>query len=254
MDSLYSEIADQIVASGKRIRDKSGKIRDIGVTKKHLTEEDVRIERELKAIVQRHDPAHAFYAEEENQDFCDADHVWVADPISGTRFFINGLPHYAIVVAHLHKGVAQFAAVYDPSMNDLYTAFRGRGAFLNGERISVAEADPDNVRVLFDLALGWHDAAAARKMFGALGAFDLYRLAGSHAVSHGLLACGKFHGVVCFAKDSFPYFASALIVSEAGGVFTGIDGSANIKPTDRVFIGGEPQTYRKLKALVDQVL
>ncbi len=54
MDVLYSNIIEQIVTSGKRIREKSGKVRDVGITKQHLTEEDVRIERELKEVVRRH--------------------------------------------------------------------------------------------------------------------------------------------------------------------------------------------------------
>ena len=252
MNELYSEIIDQVLASGKRIRAKSGTIQDIGVTKQHLTEEDIRIERELKAVVQRHAPAHAFYAEEENQDFAEADDVWVADPISGTRFFIAGLPHYGIVAAHLHKGAAQFAVVYDPSMDALYTARRGGGAFLNGERMSVA-AGSDDRRIAFDLSSGWPDGARARRMLAELGAFDLYRLPGSHAVNQCLVACGKFHGVVCLAKDSFPYFASGLIIREAGGVFANIAGEADIKPTDRVFVGGERQTARELKTIVEKV-
>jgi myo-inositol-1(or 4)-monophosphatase len=253
MDTIYSQIIDQIVASGKRIRAKAGKIRDVGIAKQHLTEEDVRIERELKEIVLRHDPAHAFYAEEENQDFSDAEDVWAVDPISGTRFFILGLPHYGIVAAHLRRGVAQFAAVYDPSMDELYTATRNGGAFLNGEKISVAPPGRDPPKIVFDLSSGWPDAVLAQRMLAALSTFDLYRLAGSHAVNDGLVARGKFHGLVCLAKDSFPYFATSLIVQEAGGLFTNLAGDASIKPTDRVFVGGEPQTYRRLMTVVEGV-
>jgi myo-inositol-1(or 4)-monophosphatase len=254
MDALYSIIIEQIVASGKRIREKSGKIRDVGITKQHLTEEDVRIERELKEAVQRHHPGHAFYAEEENDTFPDAEDVWVVDPISGTRFFIHGLPHYGIVASHLHRGVVQFAAVYDPSMDDLYTATRNRGAFLNGETISVAAPARESPKILFDLSSGWPNAVVAQHMVAALGAFDLYRLVGSHAVNDGLVACGKFHGLVGLAKDSFPAFASSLIIQEAGGVFTNIDGSPHIKPTDRVFVGGEPQIHRTLMSIAEKTL
>jgi hypothetical protein len=59
--------------------------------------------------------------------------------------------------------------------------------------------------------------------------------------------------VVCLAKDSFPYFASSVIIKEAGGVFTNMAGYDNIVSTDRVFIGGDKQTYQTLKLIVDEL-
>lgn len=254
MDVLYKKIIKQIVSSGRRIREKSGKIQDIGVTKKNLTEEDIRIERELKQIIKEYNPKHEFYAEEENENFLDAEDVWVVDPISGTHVFINGLPHYGVVAAHIHNHEVQFAVVYDPSMNDLYTAYRNKGVYLNGQRIYIKEVTSEIPKVIFNLSLGWKDAASARKIFYELSDFELYRVAGSHAVNDSLVTCGKYNGVVCLAKDSFPYFASSLIIREAGGTFTNLDGEENIKPGDRVFIGGDKETYQKLKLIVGKIL
>ncbi len=253
MGTLYDTIINQIVSSGKRIREKSGTIQDIGITKAYLTEEDIRIERELKQIVKQSHPRHEFYAEEENDNALDADDVWVVDPISGTHLFITGLPHYATVAAHVHKHEVQFGAVYDPSMDTLYTAYKNRGAYLNGQRISVKDPGGASPKVIFNLALGWKDTAIARDTFRQLNGFELYRLLGSHAVNDCLVACGKCNGVVCLAKDSFPYFASSLIIKEAGGLFTNLEGDENIKSTDRVFIGGDRKTYQTLKLLVDEL-
>ncbi len=253
MEKLYQKIIEQIVSSGKRIREKSGKIQDIGVTKKNLTEEDIRIERELKQLIKDFSSKHEFYSEEENENFLEAENVWVADPISGTHVFIDGLPHYGIVVAHLHNGEVQFAAIYDPSMNDLYTAYRNKGAYLNGQKIFVKEKT-EKPRIIFNLSLGWKDVASARKLFYELSDFELYRVLGSHAINDSLVACGKYNGVVCLAKDNFPYFASSLMIKEAGGIFTNLNGDENIKPSDRVFIGGDKETYQKLKAIVEKIL
>ncbi len=254
MDTLYQKIIEQIVSSGKRIREKSGKIQDIGITKKNLTEEDIRIERELKQIIKDFNPKHEFYSEEENEIFLEAEDVWVADPISGTHVFIDGLPHYGIVIAHLHNHEVQFAAVYDPSMNDLYTAYRNKGAYLNGQKIFVKKNNSEKSRIIFNLSLGWKDTASAKKLFYELSDFELYRVLGSHAVNDSLVACGKYNGVVCLAKDSFPYFASSLMIKEAGGVFTNLNGEENIKPSDRVFIGGDKETYQRLKVIVEKIL
>lgn len=253
MNALYKKIIEQIVSSGKRIREKSGKIQDIGVTKKNLTEEDIRIERELKQIVKEFNPKHEFYAEEENENFLEAEDVWIVDPISGTRVFIDGLPHYGIVAAHVHNHEIQFAAVYDPSMDDLYTACRNKGAYLNGQKIFVKN-NPEKPRVIFNLSLGWKDTANAKKILYELCDFEFYRVLGSHAVNDSLVACGKYNGVVCLAKDSFPYFASSLLIREAGGIFTNINGEENLKPSDRVFIGGNKETYQKLKSIVEKIL
>ena len=253
MRTLYDAMVGHIVSSGKRIRGKSGTIQDIGITKAYLTEEDVRIERELKQLVQQSYPLHEFYAEEENDQALDADDVWVVDPISGTRLFIAGLPHYAIVAAHVHKQEVQFGAVYDPSMDALYTAYKNEGAFLNGQRISISEPGAGSPKVLFNLALDWKDDAIAREASRRLEGFELYRLLGSHAVNDCLVASGKCNGVVCLAKDSFPYFASSVIIKEAGGVFTNLAGDENIVSSDRVFIGGEKRTYQTLKRIVDEL-
>ncbi len=251
---LYKKIIEQIISSGKRIREKSGKIQDIGITKKNLTEEDIKIERELKQVIKEFNPKHEFYAEEENENFLDAEDVWIVDPISGTRVFINGMPHYGIVAAHVHNREVQFAAVYDPSMDDLYTAYRNKGAYLNGQKISIKDTDSENPKILFNLSLGWKNALSSHKIFCELSKFELYRVLGSHAVNDSLVACGKYNGVVCLAKDSFPSFASSLIIREAGGIFTNIDGDENIKSSDRVFIGGDKNTYQKLKSIVKEIL
>ncbi len=254
MDTLYQKIIEQIVRSGKRIRDKSGKIQDIGVTKKHLTEEDIKIERELKQIIKECNVKHEFYAEEENGIFLDADDVWAVDPISGTSVFISGLPHYGIVAAHIHNREVQFAVVYDPSMDELYTAYRNKGAYLNGRIMTIKKVRPEKPKIIFNLSSGWKDSESARKIFCEISHFDLYRALGSHAVADCLVACGKYHGVVCLAKDSFPYFASSLMIREAGGIFTNINGEEHIKPSDRIFIGGDKGTYQKLKPIIERIL
>ena len=76
------------------------------------------------------------YAEEENNIFEHSRNIWIVDPISGTSNFIQGLPYYSIVIAHLINRKTVFSAIYNPSTNELFTAHLGKGAFLNGERIT----------------------------------------------------------------------------------------------------------------------
>jgi len=254
MDNIYKKIINYIVVSGKRLREQTGKIQDIGITKKDLTEEDLRIERELKEIIKDFDITHEFYAEEENENFLDSENVWAVDPISCTRAFIHGLPHYGIVVSHIHNKKVQFATVYDPSMDELYTAYRGKGAYLNNHKIFVKKAVLEKPRIIFNLSLGWKDEISANKILFQLSNYELYRVMSSHAVNDSYVACGKYNGVVSLTKDSFPYFASSLIIQEAGGIFTNIHGDKDIKFDDRVFVGGDKDTYQKLMLIVKKIL
>jgi myo-inositol-1(or 4)-monophosphatase len=253
MDIIYKKIIDKVLASGKRLRERAGKIRDIGITKRDLTEEDIRIERELKEIINEFNPEHGFYAEEENADFFQAEDVWVADPISGTKIFINGSPHYGIVVSHLHNQKVQFAVVYDPSVGELYTAYRSKGAFLNDQRIILPQIIAEKPKIIFNLSAGWKDHVLAEKIEKVLNAYNLSKVAGSFAVKECWVAHGKFNGVVTLAKDTFPQFASSLIIKEAGGILTNLAGEEDIRPDDRVFIGGDRATHSKLLPLVREV-
>lgn len=135
----YQKIIDFILTSGKRLATRAGNIADIGITKTDLTEEDLAIERGLKNIISSFGNDHVLYAEEENDLFQKTDNIWVIDPISGTESFIRGLPHYSIVLTHLVKHKAVFAAVYDPSVDELFTAYLNKGAFLNGQPIKVSQ-------------------------------------------------------------------------------------------------------------------
>ncbi|MEW6073271.1 MAG: inositol monophosphatase [Planctomycetota bacterium] len=253
-DALYGEVLAFLVDSGRRIRKRAGRIADIGVAKRYLTEEDLRIEHELAALIARLAPDDALYAEEAHDDFPPGRDVWVADPISGTRTFLQGLPQYAIVAAHLHDRAPRFAAVYDPTMDELFQARAGAGATRNDRPIRVAtHREGRRSRVLFNLAYGEPDTADARRLFGALSIFDLYRNTSSFALNYCHVACGRYDGFVTVARDSFPEMASALIVREAGGQFTTLAGAAEIGPRDREFLGGSPIVVERLRAAVRAV-
>jgi len=149
MDQLFADVTAHLHASGMRIVKKAGKIKDVGIAKADLTEEDLRIERELTELIHDRFPDHYIYAEEEHDAFEAHEHVWVIDPISGTAGFIAGFPHFGLVAAYLNHGVVQFAAVYDPAVDEMFTAQLGEGAFLNGERVAVSDG---RKRVIYNLA------------------------------------------------------------------------------------------------------
>jgi len=254
MDKIYKKIINTMLKAGKRIRKKAGKIEDIGVAKKYLTEEDLRIERELKKIISTNFPNHEYFSEEENFNFVDAKDVWVCDPISGTATFIKGLAHYGMAMAHVHNREVVFSVVYDPSVDELYTAYKNKGAFLNGKKLQIQQNDDDRPNVLFLLSKNWKNINQSKEMFKKLAGFKLYRTWNSQAVSYCHVARGIYNGMVCFSKDSFPDFAGSLIVKEAGGKFTNYKNEIEPKPEDRIFVCGDDKTYKLIEPLVKEVI
>lgn len=247
----YQRVIDFIISSGQRLLTRAGKIKDIGITKTDLTEEDLAIERGLKEIIVGFGGNPTVYAEEENDVFNGSDDLWVIDPISGTHRFIKGESHYAIVVCHLidHKPV--FAAVYDPSVKELFTAYAGKGAFFNGLPIHVSRTD---AKIIVRPSMFWKDPDAVDRLKNLLREKVLENNSYSMAVNYCAVAKGEADGVVALTKDSFPEFAGGFIIKESGGRFTNIKGSEDIKPTDRVFIGGNLKIYSELLPLVKKAL
>jgi myo-inositol-1(or 4)-monophosphatase len=237
-----------MISSGKRIKQFAGKVDDIGVTKKFLTEEDIRIERGFKEIIQKYDPGHRFFAEEENSEFFSADDVWVADPISGTHNFIEGKPHYTIVISHLINHKAVFGAVYDPSVDELFTAELGKGAFKNGQPVRVSAGNTG--KIILRGSMVWQKPEVIERMDSYLSGCEIEYNKYSIAANHCWIAEGRFDGLAEFTKDAFPEFAGGLIIREAGGKFTNLDGRADILPEDRIFIGGNDASYEMLLPLV----
>ena len=220
---------------------RAGRIKDIGVTKSNLTEEDFVIERGLKAIISEFGKDHVVFAEEENDVFEKSGNLWVIDPISGTHRFIYDKPHYAIVLAHLKNHLPQFAVVYDPSVEELFTAFAGRGAFLNSKSIHVSRGIS---KVIVRQSLAWQDPRLSDRVLEAVQNKQIDKNSHSMAVNYCAVASGRADGIIAFTKDAFPEFAGSLIIKEAGGKFTNIEGSNNIAPTDRIFIGGNMEVIK----------
>ena len=84
-------------------------------------------------------PNHSFLGEESGQELNNSEYLWIIDPLDGTTNFLHGFPQYAISIALLHNGQLNQAVVYDPTNNLLFTASKGRGAFLNDRRIRVSQ-------------------------------------------------------------------------------------------------------------------
>jgi myo-inositol-1(or 4)-monophosphatase len=196
-----------------------------------VTEVDIECERMCRAILAERFPDHDILAEEMSRDPqqpSTSTHRWVYDPLDGTTNYAHGLPIFCSSLALQIDGRTVVGAIYDPTRAELFTAERGTGAFLNGQRLHVSAAAEliDALLVTgFPYDVHKHTADLVT-MFGAfLGRARAVRRLGSAALDLCYVAAGRFDGY--WEQHLWPWdvAAGALIVAEAGGTVTGMDGS-----------------------------
>ena len=174
-------------------------------------------------------PDHGILAEEGtiNSRAKNLDNIWIIDPLDGTTNFLHGLPHYCVSIALQHKGVITQAVIYDPNRNDLFTATRGGGAYLNDRRLRVSR------RIRMDEALiatgfPFKDGSLVetyldmmREMMHKTAGL---RRAGAAALDIAYVAAGWYEGFWEAGINSWDMAAGSLLVVEAGGLVTDIYG------------------------------
>lgn len=250
MQKFYDKIIEFVLDSGKRVKKKFGKLQDIGVTKQHVTEEDLRIEQDLKKLIIDFDPKHELYSEEKHQNILGAENIWVADPISGTRFLIEGDGGISIIVGHTIKLKPQFSVIYDVLNDELFTAYKQKGAFMNNKKIQVSDREKD-LKILFKAWIPWQESGIAERVKRDLQAVgEVSEPRDSSGLNDCHVASGQYDAVVTLTKDAYASIPSSLIVEEAGGIFSNHKGQRLIQPADRIFIGANKHVYGRAAEIV----
>ncbi|MEZ5288854.1 MAG: inositol monophosphatase family protein [Vicinamibacterales bacterium] len=204
--------------SGVRI-DKKGAI-DL------VTEVDLEVERAFRAMIAERYPDHDVLAEEMGGSSTGARFRWVFDPLDGTTNYAHGLPIFCASLALEIDGQAAVAAVFDPNRNELFTAERGVGAWLNGQPLRVSTtASIIEALLVTGFPYGAADAREYMRVFGAfIARARAVRRLGSAAIDLCYVAAGRMDGFWEESLQPWDTRAGALIVEEAGGRVTGMDG------------------------------
>ncbi len=194
-----------------------------------VTDYDSRVQGVLKEKLLQALPEAVFFGEENNEDKADISkgYAFIVDPIDGTYNFTRGLRASSISVALAYNGEPVLGVVYQPYLSEMYYAQKGKGAYLNGEEIHVSDRTLENGLVVFGTSPYYQDLAKksfelAYRYFGV--AQDIRR-SGTAAYDLCTVACGRAELFFEWTLSPWDYAAGALIVEEAGGMVSGLDGS-----------------------------
>ena len=192
----------------------------------YVTDIDRACEEAIADVLRTAYPDHAVLGEEFGHQGPDqADYVWIIDPIDGTSNFIHGLPNYAVSIALSHRDVITQACVYDPSRNELFTASRGSGAFLNERRIRVSRRTRFHEALLGAHWPGSGDPEGGAPRFRQMAETCVgVRRMGSSVLDLCYVAAGRLDGFCGVGLKPWDLAAGSLLVLEAGGLVADFDG------------------------------
>ena len=252
---MLAEIISIVREAGNIVRtatDIAGKTTEKNGAADLVTKYDVAVENFLREKLTTLFPDACFYGEESEKD-CDPNLGWVfiADPIDGTTNFVRGLNQSAISVGLYHDGTAEYAVVYDPIKDEMFSARRGEGAFLNGQPICVS--DRPLHKGIFGMGTAIYNREFEAQTISVLGQLFArscdFRRMGAAALDLCYVAAGRYDAFFEFSLAPWDFAAGRLIITEAGGMISTMEGTE--LPIERCGIwASNPVNQHILKELV----
>ena len=216
-----------------------------------VSEADYAAERAVISVIHKHYPEHAILAEESGAQG-ESDHVWIIDPLAGTTNYLHGFPVFCVSIALPIKGRIEHAVVYDPMREELFTASRGEGAQLDGHKIRVS-GNKDLDRALLGTGFPYRQADSELQPYLSMLTKVIKNTAGvrrpgAAALDLCYVANGRFDAFWETGLKAWDLAAGSLIIREAGGIISELDGGENYLETGHV-LTGTPRIYRALAKL-----
>lgn len=216
-----------------------------------VTEVDRAAELAIIEVLRDAYPEHAILAEESGRSG-DSEYCWIIDPLDGTTNFIHGFPQYAISIALARNNVLEQAVVYDPVRNEMFTASKGGGAFLNDRRIRVSR----RIKLMDSLIGTGFPYRQNDNIEAYIGAFreltqktSGIRRPGAAALDLAYVACGRLDGFWEAGLSPWDMAAGALLILEAGGLVSDFAGDSAYLDTGRM-VAGTPKVFAQLLPIV----
>jgi len=217
----------------------------------YVSQADRDAEREIIETIHKHYPDHAILGEESGASG-DSDTVWIIDPLDGTTNFLHGFPVFAVSIGVQVDGRVEHGVVYDPSRQELFTASRGAGAQLDGRRIRVS-GQTALERALVGTGFPFRQADTEMTPYLAMlgrivRATSGVRRPGAAALDLCYVAAGRLDAFWETGLAPWDLAAGGLMIREAGGIVSGLDGSENFLASGHV-LAGTPKVYAALAKL-----
>ncbi|WP_028357854.1 inositol monophosphatase family protein [Brackiella oedipodis] len=237
--------------AGSIINRASLDLEKVSVTQKgpndFVTNIDHEAEEAIKQILLDAYPDHAIIGEETGSTGS-SDYKWLIDPLDGTKNFIHGFPGYSISLALAHKTQIILAVIYDPNANEIFTATRGSGAFLNNRRIRVNTHNIHLHQAL--IAAGTVLAPQEKTEFvqnipNVIQKCSGYRRIGTTALELAYVAAGRLDGYIARRRNAWDTAAGSLLVLEAGGLVGDFLGQQGWMSSGNI-VAGSPKIFAQM--------
>jgi myo-inositol-1(or 4)-monophosphatase len=217
-----------------------------------VSEVDDAAEEAIRSTLHDAYPDHGFLGEEGGYKDREAEYLWVVDPLDGTTNFLHGVPQYCVSIALLHKGVPQQGVVFDPNRNELFTATRGVGAYLNDRRIRVSRTDRID-EALIGTGFPFREVVNldeyTRQLRNIMRTCAGVRRPGAAALDLAWVAAGRYDGFWEMGLSPWDMAAGALLIREAGGLVADLDGEERFLDNGRIVAANSKLFASLLKLL-----
>ncbi|MCP4317105.1 MAG: inositol monophosphatase [Hyphomicrobiales bacterium] len=245
--ALLNVMVQAALKAGRSLSRDLGEVQNLQVSLKgpsdYVSQADRKAEEIILRELSRARPTYGVLAEESGEEKgTDGQHRWIVDPLDGTTNFLHGIPLFAVSIALERQGEIVAGVIYNPAMDELYTAERGNGAFLNDRRMRVAGR-----RNLSDCVIGTGVPHLGRGQHGkylvelrhVMGEVAGIRRMGAAALDLAYVAAGRLDGFWEEGLSAWDLAAGIIMVREAGGFVSDLDGGSQIFEKQSIAAGNE---------------
>jgi len=245
--------------AGRFLKQNLGRIKDIqeksGQERNLVTDIDKRSEEIIIETIKKHFPQHDILAEETGgKKGNSSDYKWIIDPLDGTTNFTHGLPVFCVSIGVEWKNEIIAGVIYDPNLDELFTAEKGNGALLNGKRIKVSQIESINRSLLvtgFPYNITENPDNAVEHFVNFLLSAQAVRRMGSAAIDLAYVAVGRYDGFWEVALNPWDMAAGALLVKEAGGFITDFSGK-HFSIYDKQILATNSKVHKEMLELLQR--
>jgi len=220
-----------------------------------FSEVDIKAEQCIINTIHKAYPEHGILAEESGLHEGNEDFVWIIDPLDGTSNFLHGFPFFCVSIALQIKGRIEHGVIYDPLRHECFAASRGRGARLNDRRIRVSKQTLLSASLL-GTGVPFRDLALAQRYLPTFEAMQGkcagVRRTGSAALDLAYVASGRLDGFWEFGLRPWDIAAGSLLIREAGGLISDIQGGDDFLKMGDV-VAGTPKVFKSLLQVISPV-